>query len=114
MTVHISEIADAYVKDINAYLKVNDKVKVKVLAMTRTERSSLSIRQAEALKIFRPADIDWSKELGGQRSGSFESPFQVHEGERRASGGYQAQPGIKKRCVIPEGSGNSINLTFDI
>ena len=36
--VHISEIADAYVKDINAYLKVSDKVKVKVLSIDERGR----------------------------------------------------------------------------
>ena len=86
--VHISEIADAYVKDINAYLKVNDKVKVKVLAIDQDGKISLSIRQAEALKkSSRPADIDWSKELGGQSSGSFEealSRFMKESEERQA------------------------------
>jgi len=46
--VHISEVADAYVKDINDYLKQNDKVKVKVLAIDDEGRISLSIRKAEA------------------------------------------------------------------
>ncbi|NLN42378.1 MAG: S1 RNA-binding domain-containing protein [Clostridiales bacterium] len=45
--VHISEVADAYVKDINDYLKENDKVKVKVLAIDDKGRISLSIRKAE-------------------------------------------------------------------
>lgn len=31
--VHISEIADAYVKDINEYVKTNEKVQVKVLSV---------------------------------------------------------------------------------
>jgi len=45
--VHISEVADAYVKDINDYLKQNDKVKVKVLSIDDKGRISLSIRKAE-------------------------------------------------------------------
>jgi len=86
--VHISEIANAYVKDINAYLKVNDKVRVKVLSIDKDGRISLSIRQAEILKkSSRPADIDWSKELGSQRSSSFEealSKFMKESEERLA------------------------------
>ena len=31
--VHISEVADDYVQDINNYLKINDVVKVRVLSM---------------------------------------------------------------------------------
>jgi len=71
--VHISEIADAYVRDINAYLKLNDKVKVKVLSIDEKGKISLSIRQAmEVKKSSRPADVDWSKEFRGTTGGSFE------------------------------------------
>jgi len=44
--VHISEVADAYVKDIHDYLKEQDRVKVKVLSMDSNGRIGLSIRQA--------------------------------------------------------------------
>lgn len=44
--VHISEVADAYVKDIHDYLKEQDRVKVKVLSMESNGRIGLSIRQA--------------------------------------------------------------------
>lgn len=73
--VHISEIADAYVKDINAYLKINEKVKVKVLSIDEKGKIGLSIRQAQEIKkSSRPADVDWSKELRGSTRGgeSFE------------------------------------------
>jgi len=71
--VHISEIADAYVKDINTYLKLHDKVKVKVLSVDEKGKISLSIRQAmEVKKSARPADVDWNKELHGNAGGSFE------------------------------------------
>lgn len=43
--VHISEVADAYVKDIKDYLKENDKVRVKVIAIDKG-KIGLSIRQA--------------------------------------------------------------------
>lgn len=44
--VHISEVADKYVKDVNDYLKQNDLVKVKVLNLDKG-KIGLSIRQAQ-------------------------------------------------------------------
>jgi len=44
--VHISEVADEYVRDVKDYLKQNDIVKVKVLNMVNG-RVGLSIRQAQ-------------------------------------------------------------------
>ena len=43
--VHISEIADSYVRDINEHLKVNDPVVVKVINVDNG-KIGLSIRQA--------------------------------------------------------------------
>jgi len=44
--VHISEVADAYVKDVNTYLKENDNVKVKVINIDKDGKIGLSIKQA--------------------------------------------------------------------
>ncbi|MFZ5776897.1 MAG: S1 RNA-binding domain-containing protein [Bacillota bacterium] len=44
--VHISEIADAYVKDIRDYFKESDRVKVKILSMSPEGKIGLSVRQA--------------------------------------------------------------------
>ena len=44
--VHISEVADEYVKDIKDFLKLNDTVKVRVLSVDKG-RVGLSIRQAQ-------------------------------------------------------------------
>lgn len=43
--VHISEVAEEYVKDVNHFLKQGDLVKVKVLALDKG-KIGLSIRQA--------------------------------------------------------------------
>ena len=43
--VHISEVADAYVKDINDYLKESDTVRVKVINVS-DGKIGLSIKQA--------------------------------------------------------------------
>lgn len=44
--VHISEVADAYVKDVNDYLKEKDRVQVKVINVDARGRIGLSIKQA--------------------------------------------------------------------
>ena len=44
--VHISEIADAFVHDVNDYLKHNDVVRVKVIAVD-SGKVGLSIKQAD-------------------------------------------------------------------
>lgn len=44
--VHISEIADVYVKDVRDYLKEGDKVKVKILSFDGKSKIGLSIKQA--------------------------------------------------------------------
>jgi S1 RNA binding domain protein len=45
--VHISEVADNYVKNINDYLKVGDQVEVKVLNVERDGKIGLSIKKAK-------------------------------------------------------------------
>jgi S1 RNA binding domain protein len=43
--VHISQIADNYVKDISKHLNVGDVVKVKVLGLSKAGKYDLSIKQ---------------------------------------------------------------------
>lgn len=45
--VHISEVADSYVKDINEHLKVGDEVEVKVMNVGADGKIGLSIRRAK-------------------------------------------------------------------
>ena len=44
--VHISEVADTYVKDVRDYLKENDVIKVKILSI-RDNKIGLSIKQTD-------------------------------------------------------------------
>lgn len=44
--VHISEIADNYVKDVNDHLKLDDVVTVKVINVDKDGKIGLSIKQA--------------------------------------------------------------------
>ena len=44
--VHISEVADVYVKDVNDFMKEQDKVKVKILSVDDKGKIALSVKQA--------------------------------------------------------------------
>ena len=52
--VHISEIAQSYVSNINDFVKVGDQVKLKVLTVADDGKISLSIKRAEEPKADAP------------------------------------------------------------
>ena len=103
--VHISEIAEEYVKDIKNHLQENQEVKVKVLSMDNG-KISLSIKKAIDRKMAPrtgrpPVDSDWGR--GGSEGLSFEdrlakymkdSDDRMHDlkksfESKRGSGGYR-------------------------
>jgi S1 RNA binding domain protein len=73
--VHISEVADNYVKDINDHLTVGDEVEVKVLNVEKDGKIGLSIRKAkdnpppQTQYRPRPQRQGDSRQRGGQRGG---------------------------------------------
>lgn len=44
--VHISEVSDAFVKEISDFVKVGDEIQVKVISVGADKKISLSIKQA--------------------------------------------------------------------
>ncbi|MCK8817003.1 S1 RNA-binding domain-containing protein [Natroniella sulfidigena] len=48
--VHISEVADTYVKDVSNYLKMREKIKVKVISIDDDGKIGLSIKQLDNKK----------------------------------------------------------------
>ena len=48
--IHISEVADVYVRDVKDFLKERDPVKVKVLSIDERGKIGLSIKQLQAPK----------------------------------------------------------------
>lgn len=103
--VHISEIAEEYVKDIKNHLKENQSVKVRVLSIDNG-KISLSIKKASDRKIGtktcrQPMEIDWRR--NGNDALSFEdrlakymkdSEEKMHDlkksfESKRGSGGYR-------------------------
>lgn len=75
--VHISEVADNYVKDVNDHLKLNDMITVKVINVDKDGKIGLSIRKA----IDKPTEVRERPARGGFRRDD-ERPFR---GAPRAS-----------------------------
>ena len=71
--VHISEVADSFVKDIREHLSEQDKVKVKVISIADNGKISLSIKQANIQKkSVKPVEIEWNQEKKKTAPGNFE------------------------------------------
>lgn len=51
--VHISEVADSYVKDINEHLTVGDEITVKVINVEKDGKIGLSIKKAKDKPVRR-------------------------------------------------------------
>lgn len=103
--VHISEVAEEYVKDIKAHLNENQIVKVKIISVDKNGKISLSIKKAldpkPVVRTSKPAEIDWnnsgSKELSfEERLSKFmkDSDEKLHDlkknfESKRGGGGYK-------------------------
>ncbi|MBM7569305.1 S1 domain-containing RNA-binding protein [Paenibacillus sacheonensis] len=99
--VHISEIADNYVKDVKDHLKLEDVVTVKVINVDKDGKIGLSIKQA----IDRPeGSVPPQRERSGDRPGGFNRPG---GGDRGPGGGGFNRPGGGDRG--PGGGGGGFN-----
>jgi S1 RNA binding domain protein len=67
--VHISEIADNYVKDVKDHLKLEDVVKVKVINVDKDGKIGLSIKQAIDRPEGQPAPQARERHSGGGPGG---------------------------------------------
>lgn len=77
--IHISQVADAFVKDINNYLKVGDKVKARVLTISDS-KIDLTLKKEKPANTFH-------RETRGFRSSDFEDKlkyFLKRSNERQA------------------------------
>ena len=66
--VHISEVADVYVRDVHDFLQEKDKIKVKVLAIDDKGKVGLSIKQLQEKKTDDKASSPSSMRGGFRRS----------------------------------------------
>lgn len=71
--IHISEVADVYVRDVKDFLKEQDRVKVKVLSVDERGKIGLSIKQLQEPSTRRPPAND-SRRMNHRHnaSGTFE------------------------------------------
>ncbi|PZE19216.1 S1 domain-containing RNA-binding protein [Paenibacillus xerothermodurans] len=90
--VHISEIADNYVKDVNDHLKLNDIVTVKVINVDKDGKIGLSIKQAVDKPVeAKPARFErqgGGPGIGGRHEGR--GGFGGRGGDRGGRGGRPA------------------------
>ena len=107
--VHISEIAEEYVKDIKTHLKENQTVKVKIISVDNNGKISLSIKWAldnknsksPIVRSTKPEEIDWGNDRLSnltfeERLAKFmkDSDEKLHDlkksfESKRGSGGYR-------------------------
>lgn len=90
--IHISEVADEYVKNIEDFIKEKDKVKVKIISIDKDGKIGLSVRQVNPKVV--PARKNatrppyWSNEREQEKRGmSFEERLSkfMKESEERLS-----------------------------
>ncbi|MFK3939491.1 S1 domain-containing RNA-binding protein [Alkalihalobacillus sp. NPDC078783] len=91
--VHISEVADNYVKDINEFLKVGQEVLVKVVNVEKDGKIGLSIRKAQD----RPASVP-DKTSRPSPASRPSRPFN----NSRPQGGNRSQRGNVRQTVTFE------------
>lgn len=84
--VHISEVSNSFVNDINDVLKIGDAVKVKVIKKTDDGKISMSIKQTEARP--RAKGFGKSPDSRGQKSG-------------QQAGRQGGKPQFKSRQAVP-------------
>ncbi|WP_416148127.1 S1 domain-containing RNA-binding protein [Salipaludibacillus sp. HK11] len=105
--VHISEVADSYVKNINEFLSIGDEVTVKVLNVEKDGKVGLSIRKAKeqtnskSLEKRQPRKSTKSKPRD-QRPASFEDKMSrfLKDSEERLSS-------LKRNTEAKRGGRNS-------
>ncbi len=81
--VHISEIAEKYVRDVNDVLKINDYVTVKVINVENNGKIGLSIRQAIEKPINEKKRLYDSK--GGSNKDRYKKEMTVEKFEDKLS-----------------------------
>jgi S1 RNA binding domain protein len=70
--IHISEVADVYVRDVKDFLKEQDKVTVKVLSIDARGKIGLSVKQALAPVPKKPPVADIRRPVSKVSHVSFE------------------------------------------
>ncbi|HHY41596.1 MAG TPA: S1 RNA-binding domain-containing protein [Thermoanaerobacterales bacterium] len=89
--IHISEVADSFVKDVNDFLKENEVVKAKVISISEDGKISLSLRKANETSKPKQVDLSFEDKLAKFLKDSEERLLDIkrnHE-SKRGSGTYR-------------------------
>lgn len=86
--VHISEVADVYVKDVNDFLKEQDKVKVKILSVDDKGKIALSVKQAQEKKPEERPQQREQRSFNARPQRESGAPMR-HEGFRASGGDFR-------------------------
>jgi S1 RNA binding domain protein len=78
--VHISEIDNTFVRDVNDYFQINDSVVVKVLAIGDRNRIELSTKQAKGQEV--------QEVQGGSEGGVAPAPAELAAARREARASF--------------------------
>ncbi len=111
--VHISNISDSYVNDINEFLSVGQDVKVKVTNIDQNNRINLSIKHALSPDQKHISDRpSGSQERGGYRE---RNGYRNNQTNPRSSGGGNGSRGGsgRGRNSAPGGSASREPQTFE-
>lgn len=98
--VHISNISDSYVSDINEFLTVGQDVKVKVMNIDQNDRINLSIKHAQPSSAPRPP-------RGNRNGAPQERRERVERGERNDRGDRSSRGGYRNNAGAAPRSGGS-------
>ena len=86
--VHISEVADVYVKDVNDFLKEQDKVKVRILSVDDKGKIALSVKQAQEKKLEERPQQREQRSFNARPQRESGAPMR-HEGFRASGGDFR-------------------------
>lgn len=92
--VHISEVADVYVKDVKDFLKEEDKVKVKILSIDEKGKIGLSVKQAQEKKQEEQPQQREQRSFASRPQRNDNGPsFPKNDGFRAAGGDFRRSGG---------------------
>ena len=89
--VHISNISDSYVSDINEFLAIGQEIKVKVMNIEQNDRINLSIKHVQSALSPR------SPRSGGRGNAPQERGERSDRGDRNNRGGCRSSDGASPR-----------------
>jgi len=94
--IHISEVADVYVKDVHDFLSERDKVKVKVVSVDERGKIGLSLKQLQENKQEAQATAE-SSSFRAPRPAAARAPRDFHRGGGRFGGGRGTSPSFEDK-----------------